>query len=125
MPVPSKDATVLIVDDDTLHLTLYTWILQRDGYKCATALVKGTSVDLPSDAAVDLVLLDYRLNSSLTALDVVHRLRSTFASVPIVILSDRQWMPDDVREHAVAFVSKGEPQMLLTTIAAVLQGKSS
>jgi DNA-binding response OmpR family regulator len=125
MPVPSKDATVLIVDDDPLHLTLYTWILQRDGYKCATALVKGTSVDLPSDAAVDVVLLDYRLNSSLTSLDVIHRLRSAFASVPIVILSEMQWMPDDVREHAVAFVNKGEPTQLLETIAAVLRGKPS
>lgn len=123
--MPSKNATVLIVDDDTIHLTLYTWILQSDGYKCATALVKSTSVDLPSGAAVDLVLLDYRLNSSLTTLDVVHRLRSEFASAPIVILSELQWMPDDVREHAVTFVNKGEPKRLLETIAAVLQGESA
>jgi hypothetical protein len=61
----------------------------------------------------------------MSAWDVVHRLRSVFASVPIVILSDREWMPEDVREHAVAFVNKGEPKLLLETIAAVLQGKSS
>jgi CheY-like chemotaxis protein len=125
MPAPSKDATVLIVDDDSLHLTLYTWILQRDGYKCTTALVKSKSVDLPSQVAVDLVLLDYRLNSSLTTLDVIDRLRSAFASVPIVLLSEVPWMPDDVREHVTAFVSKGEPKHLLETLAAVLQGKPS
>jgi CheY-like chemotaxis protein len=125
MPMLSKNVTVLIVDDDPLHLTLYTWILQSDGYKCATALVKGTSVELPSEAAIDLVLLDYRLSSSLTSLDVIHRLRSTFAPVPIVILSELQWMPDDVRDHAVAFVNKGDPRRLLETIAAVLPSKSA
>ena len=117
----NSDATILIVDDDPLHLTLYSWILQRQGYKCKTAQVKSTSVDLPQDPAVDLVLLDYRLSSSLTALDVVQQLKKVFVTTPIVVLSDMQWMPDDMRGHATAFINKGDPARMLETVASVLR----
>ena len=123
--MPTNNICVLIVDDDPFHLALYAWIIQSKGYACATALVQSNTLDLPSVSQVDLVLLDYRLKISvLTPLDVVHRLRSAFASTPIVILSELEWMPDDVRGHAAAFVNKGDPKLLLDTIAAVLHGKS-
>jgi DNA-binding response OmpR family regulator len=123
--MPTTDATILIVDDDPLHLTLYSWILQRQGYKCRTAQVKSTSVDLPSDAAIDLVLLDYRLSSSLTPLEVIQQLKAAFAATPIVVLSEMQWMPDDMRGHAAAFINKGDPARLIETIASVLHGEPS
>lgn len=121
----SQETTILIVDDDQLHLTLYTWILQGQGYICKTALVKSTSVELPADAVIDLVLLDYRLSSSLTPADVVHQLKSTFPSVPIVVLSEVQWMPEEMRGHAVAFINKGDPKRLVQTIGEILQGEIS
>ncbi|HEY2495786.1 MAG TPA: response regulator [Candidatus Angelobacter sp.] len=121
MPISREDVTILIVDDDPLHLKLYSWILQRKSYKCATALVQSSSVDLPENASVNLVLLDYRLKSSLTTLEVVSQIRDKFAAVPIVILSDLQWMPDEMRGEAVAFVNKGDPKLLLQTISDVLQ----
>jgi DNA-binding NtrC family response regulator len=116
--------TILIVDDDQLHLTLYTWILQRQGYKCETALVKSTSVDLPQITVVDLVLLDYSLNSSLTSLDVAHKIKKVFPAAPIVILSEMQWMPDEMKDHAVAFINKGDPKRLVDIVSDVLQGNS-
>lgn len=122
--MPNEDATILIVDDDPLHLTLYSWILQRQGYKCRTAQVKSTTVDLPSDTTIDLVLLDYRLSSSLTPLEVVQQLKKAFASAPVVVLSEMQWMPDDMRGHAAAFINKGDPVRLLETVASVLNKSS-
>ena len=116
---------ILIIDDDQLHLTLYAWILGRQGYKCETALVGSSSVDLPANGAIDLVLLDYRLKSSVTALQIVRDLRNRFGSIPIVVLSDLEWMPDDMREHATAFVHKGSPQYLLDTVAATLRRQPS
>lgn len=120
MPISPDQPTILIVDDDALHLKLYSWVLERNGYKSAAALVRSTSVDLPAGDGVDLVLLDYRLSSSLTSLDVFYLLRNRFPSVPVVLLSDMQWMPDDMRGHADAFVNKGDPQLLLETISSVL-----
>lgn len=81
-----------------------------------------TSVDLPTNVSVDLAVLDYRLNSSLTPLDIIRDLRNSFGSIPIVVLSELEWMPDDMRGHAAAFVHKGDPNFLLDTIAATLQG---
>jgi len=123
--MPAQNATILIIDDDQLHLTLYTWILQAQGYKCKSALVKSASVDLPTDTAIDLVLLDYRLSSSLSSTDVVQQIRGQFASVPIAILSELPWMPDDMRGHAVAFINKGDPKRMVEMIADILQGKAS
>ncbi|HEY3769254.1 MAG TPA: response regulator [Candidatus Angelobacter sp.] len=116
--------TILVVDDDPLHLTLYTWILQSHGYKCETAQVKSTAVDLPAEA-IDLVLLDYHLNSSLTSLDVIKQIKSTYPAVPVVILSNMQWMPDDVKDYAREFVNKGDPKRLVDTIKDILQDKSA
>ena len=123
--MPASEKTVLIIDDDQLHLTIYGWILQREGYQCKTALVSGTSVDLPRSERIDLVLLDYRLNSSLTAAEVAEQVKSAFPETPIVVLSELPWMPDDIRAYAAAFVNKGEPKRLLETIALVLEGKPS
>lgn len=119
----SQGATVLIVDDDPLHLTIYTWILQREGYDCKRALVGSTSVDLPVNEPIDAVLLDYRLNSSLTAVNVAEQVKNEFPSVPIVVLSELPWMPDDIRAYASGFVNKGEPKRLLEAIAGVLHAK--
>ena len=121
MPIPREEVTILIVDDDPLHLKLYSWILQRKGYKSATALVRTSSVDLPVGNTVHLVLLDYRLKSALTPKEVIGQIRDHFAAVPIVVLSDMQWMPDDMRGEAVAFVNKGDPQLLLQIVSEVLQ----
>ena len=121
--MPAQGPTVLIIDDDPLHLTIYKWILEREGYDCKRALVGSTSVGLPGNEPVDVVLLDYRLSSSLTAVEVAAQVRKAFPSAPIVVLSELPWMPDDIRAHADAFVNKGEPKLLLETIAGVLQGK--
>ena len=123
--MPASETTVLIIDDDPLHLTIYRWILQREGYQCKTAVVGSTSVDLPRSERIDLVLLDYRLSSSLTAPQVAEQVKSAFPETPIVVLSELPWMPDDIRAYAAAFVNKGEPKRLLETIALVLEGKPS
>ena len=122
---PVEKATILVIDDDPLHLKIYTWILERDGYHSLTALVGSNSVDLPENEDIDLVLLDYRLSSSVKSPDVANRVKRAFPSAPIVVLSEAPWMPDDMREHAVAFINKGNPQRLLDTVASVLREKVS
>jgi DNA-binding NtrC family response regulator len=123
--MPTKDTTILVIDDDPLHLKIYTWILQREGYLCITAQVGSTSVHLPADQKVDLVLLDYRLNSSLRAPDVAILVKDAFPGIPIVVLSEAPWMPDEMQKYAAAFINKGNPQRLLETVAEALEGKTS
>jgi|SRR5690348_8192304 len=112
-----KSSTVLVVDDNAQHLKIYCWMLQRQGYQCIPALVGSTSVDLPASKNICMVLLDYRLNSSLSASDVADQLKIDFPSAPIIILSELPWMPEDAQAYAKGFVHKGEPDRLMETVA--------
>lgn len=126
MPVAeSAKTTVLLIDDDPSHLKLYSLILGRQGYRVVTSLVGMRSVDFPRGGAdVNLVVMDYRLNSVLTGPDVAKLVREKFPEVPIMLLSEYQWMPDDMTGLVDAFVTKGNPDVLLERIAELASPQS-
>jgi DNA-binding NtrC family response regulator len=112
-------ATVLLIDDDPSQLKLYRWILERGAFDVVPALVGSSSVSLPdSEAVFDVVLLDYRLSSQLTAADVAALVHERFPLAPIIVLSELPFMPEAAREFADGFVQKGEPEKLLKTVEA-------
>jgi CheY-like chemotaxis protein len=108
--------TVLILDDDPIHLKIYGWIVDRGDFRAVTALAKNGSADLPAGEHVDVVVLDYRLGGSLTAKDLLPSIRHTFPAAHIVILSELEWMPADLKGEATGFVRKGEPEELLNVL---------
>ena len=112
--------TVLIVDDDPSHLKIYCWVVERGGFRSLPALVDGGGVHLPEAERVDLALLDYRLGSGVSAVEVAKRLRALYPSIPILVLSDLFGMPEDIAPYASGFVRKGEPQQLLDTIVSTI-----
>lgn len=111
--------TVLVIDDDPQHLRLASMVLERGGFHAETALVRSNAVAFPEMPPPDAVALDYRLNSTLTAVDVANMVHSRYPGVPIVVLSVLPWMPDDIRSHAQSFVTKGEPEQLIETLRNV------
>lgn len=111
-----KRPTVLIVDDDAAHLKIYTWIVERGGFRAIAIQVQRDVLDLPETEHLDVVVLDYRLGVGLSAVDVAKRLRELYPTTPILILSDLYGMPDDIASYASGFVRKGEPQQLLDTL---------
>lgn len=111
-------ATVLIIDDDPTHLRIYGWIVGAAGYKALPALVTADQIDYP-EAAVDVVLMDYRLTGQLTAVDAAQRTRSRFPGVPIIVLSDVYDLPADVAPLVEAFVRKGEPEKLVQVLGRI------
>ena len=113
-------STVLIVDDDPLHLKLYAWVVERGGFRALAALVQGDVVEFPDNPRIDVAVLDYRLGNKLSAVDVAKRLKALYPSMPILILSDMLWMPDDVAPYASGFIRKGDPQQLIDTIGAAI-----
>ncbi len=112
--------TVLIVDDDPSHLKLYSWVVERGGFRSVTILADGDGVTIPDGQRIDAVVLDYRLGPNLTAAEVAKGLRDGSPSLPILVLSDLPWMPDDVAPYASGFVRKGEPQQLIEMIDSVI-----
>jgi DNA-binding NtrC family response regulator len=112
----SSEPLVLILDDDPSHLKIYSWIVEQAGCEALPVEVRSTSVKLPLGTAIDLVLMDYRYNSSLTAVDIVKAVKAAFPTAPIVVLSEVEVMPRDMKPHAVAFIRKGEPQELVNRL---------
>lgn len=113
--------TVLIVDDDPSHLKIYSWVVERGGFRSVTALVQRDNVKLPEAEEIDLAVLDYRLGVGLSAVDVAKRLQIIYPDTPILVLSDLYGMPEDIAPYVSGFVRKGEPQQLLDTIVSTLK----
>jgi DNA-binding NtrC family response regulator len=113
-------ASILVVDDDPVHLRIYGWIMNAAGFRAVTAQVLSNEVCFPEGDQFDVVVLDYRLTGTLTAVDAARQIEKKYPNVPIVILSDMFEMPDDILSYARRFVRKGEPEKLIATISDLL-----
>lgn len=108
--------TVLIIDDDPIHLQIYGWILKSAGFVPCPALVDSNGVDMPVGCPIDVVVLDYRLTGGLKATDAARLVNSAFPDAPIILLSDLYGVPDDIASYVKAFVRKGEPEKLIAMV---------
>lgn len=115
--------SVLMVDDDTSHLQIYSLILEGAGCRVATALVGAGSFEPPVDPDIALVILNYRLAGELSAAEVARKLQRAYPGTPILVLSDLYGMPADMAPFAVRFVRKGEPEQLVATVKELLSGR--
>lgn len=118
-----KKPAVLIIDDDPSHLRIYGWIIQAAGFDPLFALVTQTELELPDGQAVDLVLLDYHLNGSMTAPEVAKLVRTRYAEAPVLVLSDALVMPEDIGPLVDGFIRKGDPARRVDLVTQTL-GKS-
>ena len=112
--------TVLLIDDNPSHLKLYSWILERGGFRPLTLLVDGKPLNFPRSEPVELVVMDYRIGNAITPAEVAKMAQEAFPAKPVLVLSDMQWMPDDIAPYAVGFVRKGEPEQLLAKIRTLV-----
>jgi len=109
---------VLVVDDDPSHLKLYSLVLEGDGFVAVPLLVKSPPVALPN-SAFDIAIVDYKLGL-VKAVDVITEIRRVAVQAPILLLTDMPWMPDDVKPLVSAFVRKGEPEQLITSVSSLV-----
>lgn len=110
------DHSVLIIDDDPVHLQIYGWILKSAGFEPFPALARNDGVDMPAGHKIDVVVLDYRLTGGLKATDAARVVNEAFPEAPIILLSDIFDVPDDIAPYVKAFVRKGEPEKLIATV---------
>jgi DNA-binding NtrC family response regulator len=110
---------VLIVDDDPMHLEIYGLLIKQAGYEAIPALVRFSGAEIPRNAAIGLVLLDYRLNSIKTSPEYAQEIRSLYPGTPIILLSDLWSLPTDIAPFVDGFVRKGEPAKLLETVSRI------
>ena len=109
-----KAPSVLIVDDDPSHLKLYSLLVESGGFSPVPLLAKGNTITLP-DSKFDAAVVDYKLGL-MTAVDVAVELKKIPRKVPLLLLTDMMWMPDDIAPYAAAYVRKGDPDRLLEVL---------
>jgi DNA-binding response OmpR family regulator len=110
-------------DDDPSHLEIYGMMVERAGFVPIPVLVRFAGTDPIPDSGVDLVLLDYRLNSVTTAPEIAQLIRLKFPDAPIILLSDLWSPPADVAPFITHFVRKGEPAKLMEALSSHLSSK--
>src|SRR6185437_8537798 len=110
------DRSVLIIDDDPVHLQIYGCILKSAGFLPFPALARNDGVDLPAGHRIDVVVLDYRLTGGLKATDAAKLVNEAYPEAPVILLSDLFEIPDDIAPYVRAFVRKGEPEKLIATV---------
>lgn len=111
---------VLLIDDDPLQLDIYGKIVQKAGFESVPVLVRFSGPDPIPDGRIDLVLLDYRLNSVKTAPEIAQDIRAKFPQVPVILLTDLWSAPPDVAPFISITVRKGEPAKLFDALRSHL-----
>ncbi|HMG87851.1 MAG TPA: response regulator [Terracidiphilus sp.] len=113
----SRRPKVLILDDDPMHLEIYSLLMKQAGYEALPTLVRFVGTEIPRGERIGLVLLDYRLNSTKTSPEFASEIRSLYPAVPIIVLSDLWSLPTDIAPLVNGFVRKGEPAKLLEIVS--------
>ena len=85
--MPSRKASVLVVDDDVRMLRMMQHILELEGYRVLRVSNGETAISVFDDEAPDLVLLDIMM-PSMDGYTVCQRIRE-FSQVPIIMVTAR------------------------------------
>jgi FixJ family two-component response regulator len=108
--------TVLLIDDDRQEIQLFSMILQREGFRVVSAQVSSQTISFPPNERPIAILLDYKLNSSLSTAQIATILKQSFPATPIFVLSGMESIPADVAVFAQGFINKNRPEELLSVL---------
>jgi len=110
---------ILCVDDEQLPLALRKLVLEKQGYKVATASSVADALRVLDAEHVDLVLTDQLMPGG-TGTELAKSIKQTRAGLPVILISGVNEIPADA-VYADLFISKVEgPAAMFQKIAAVL-----
>lgn len=123
-------AKILIVDDDTKLLALYSAILKKEGYEVLTASEGKTGIDLAIANMPDMILLDVMMPSmdGGEVCETLHENTKTM-NIPVVFLTslvkeeEVEYGKGDIGGHE--YISKSTPKdKLIARIKTILSEES-
>lgn len=111
---------ILCIDDEELGLRVRKIVLERAGYRVATAMDGPLGLSIFAKERVDLVVLDYSM-PSMDGGAVAQEMRRLRPGVPIILLSAYINLPPEVvRMVDCTMLKGGGPGVLLRTIKDLL-----
>jgi CheY-like chemotaxis protein len=99
--------TILCIDDDRGALDYHRALLERHGYQVLTASSGRKGIEIVRDHAVTAVIVDYHM-PEMNGDEVAVALKRIKPSVPVVMVSSDNELPDEVLSAVDAFISKNE-----------------
>ena len=77
--------TVMIIEDDVIHMKLFTDVLEHQGYKTLNAPDGEMAMDIARESQPDLIILNIRLPMT-SGFDVIKKLRKedNLKNIPVV-----------------------------------------
>ena len=84
----TRDAKILVVDDDTINLKLYSRILEDEGYECIRADSGGDALNKVISYSPDLILLDIMM-PGIDGFEVAKKLKNSLktSTTPIIMVT--------------------------------------
>jgi len=122
-----KNATILLVEDDTGIQDMLKFSLSTEGYSIHQAFTVKEAWEIIQDKAIDLVLLDWMLPGQYSGLDFARQMRreELTRDLPVILLTARDAEDDKIRGLDVGaddYVTKPfSPRELLARIKALLR----
>jgi two-component system response regulator MprA len=117
-------AHILVVDDDPRITNLLRRILAYEGYSVAIAATGDEALTRSLERPPDLIILDIML-PGIDGLEVVRRLRAAGDTMPVLMLTARDAIPDRVRGFEMGaddyLVKPFAPEELLARVMALLR----
>jgi len=117
----SRNATVLIIDDEKEQLMLRKMLLETAGHRVLTAHSGKEGLQVFRSQAVDAVIIDYWMGD-LKGTAVASEMKRLRPSIPVVIFSAFRPLPDEALGKADVWLVKAEiePTELLQVIDQLL-----
>jgi DNA-binding NtrC family response regulator len=115
----APSASILVVDDEELPLTLRKLVLEKQGYRVITARSAAGAMQQLESSHVDLVLTDQLMPGG-TGVELAKSIKQTRPGLPVVLISGVNEIPPDA-DVADLFISKVEgPAFMCEKISAIL-----
>ena len=115
---------VLCIDDDPRTLAIREAILHAKGFHVFSVSKAVDGISLADQYNFDVIVLDYSM-PDVNGEEVARMLRQEHPSLPIILCSGHDEVPESAFKLVDAFVSKGDaPEFLVKTIESVLRRKN-
>ena len=107
----TKNAKILLVDDEQNWRNLIKEILEKDGYDVRTADSGDSAIELFDAGEYHLVVTDIRMESEFRGIEVLEYIKKRSPITPVIMLtaySTVQTAKESILKGAVDFFVKGE-----------------
>lgn len=113
--------TVLIVDDEPLIRIMLTEVLEDEGYQVIQAKNALEAIVALEARKVDAVITDVEMPCGINGVDLARHIRSTMASISVIVTSGGRSIGADELPNGVKFIPKPyDVGFLIDTLSELL-----